>query len=129
MQIAGPDQFGVVRAEGLPVPTRPRLLRPQLHDSGAFAFGTERPPQVVSHRIPRNHDSFRGRLASLLVDSIQVMRNNRCRVVGRLEWEGEHPGSRELLLQEAREKAVEIALQHRIPLTEVHEATYRYSPA
>jgi hypothetical protein len=58
----------------------------------------------------------------------QVMRNNRCRVVGNLEWEGEHPGSRQLLLQEAREKAVEIALEHRIPLTDVYEASSRYWP-
>lgn len=58
----------------------------------------------------------------------QVILMNRCRVTKRLESEGLHPDSREQLRQEALERAVEMALEHRVPLVEVHEATYRYAP-
>jgi hypothetical protein len=57
----------------------------------------------------------------------QVLLMNRCRVAGRLEGEGLDGGSRGLLRQEALERAVELALERRVPLTEVHEATYRYA--
>lgn len=67
---------------------------------------------------------------SFWVDDLgcQVMLCNRCRVVMRLEWDGEYPDRREVQLQEARERAVELALEYRVPLTEVSEGTYRYMP-